>query len=357
MEGQEQNRSEAPTPFKLQKAREKGMVARSIELGFAGGLIALAAFVLIAGGGFAQLLARSMRTALASTSSSATGPDVLRGITSDLGRAIVGPLALFGVTVMTSVLLLELIQLRGFLFSTQALKPDFTRLNPAKGLKRLFSARVFKETLKTIAKMIAYCLATWVVIRMVVDRFGLIAGDGERLAGTLESAALRLLFAFMLVAFGFVVLDQVLVRGEFLKQMRMSRREVTREAREREGEPRIRQRRKQLHAELLKQGKGIGALAGSDLLIVNPEHFAVALRYDDERMDAPVVSAKGRNAHALRLKAEAHRRGLAVVVDPPLARSLYRACAIDRTIPADRYEAVARHYIELRRRSATNGAR
>ncbi|MEP9403193.1 EscU/YscU/HrcU family type III secretion system export apparatus switch protein [Sphingomonas sp. VNH70] len=346
----EQNRSEAPTPFKLQKAREKGQVARSPELGFLAGLLALIGFVSVAGPALVATLAQAMRIALSSGFAEGIEPAGAAGLLARLYGTILSPLLLLGGTLVGIVILLELIQLRGFVLTFHPLKPDWSRLNPAKGLKRLFTLRMLKETLKSLAKFAAYAAATWVVVRGVVTAEGQVAGDGERIATLLHTAGLRLAFAFLLVAVVFAILDQLLVRREFTRQMRMSRREVTREHREREGEPRIKQRRKQLHREMTAQGKG--SVAGSDLLIVNPEHFAVALRYDDAAMTAPEVAAKGRGEHALNLRREAGWRGIPIVADPPLARALFRACTIGATIPGDRFEAVAAHYIALRRAQA-----
>lgn len=351
-EQSEQNRSEEASPFKLQKAREKGTVARSMELGFLAGLLALAGFVLVAGEALVATLARAMRMSLSGGFARAAEPAGAAGMLGELGSTVFAPVALLGGTMVVIVVALELIQLRGFLLTFHPLKPDWSRLNPAKGLKRLFSMRMVKETLKSIVKFALYAAATWDVLRWAVARFAETAGDGDRLPATLEASGLRLTFVFMLVAVAVAILDQILVRGEFAKQMRMSRRDVTRESREREGEPRMKQRRKQLHREMTAQGKG--SLAGADLLVVNPEHFAVALRYDEEAMVAPEVAAKGRNAHALALREEAFRRGLPVIARPPLARALFRACEIGGTIPPDRYEAVAELYIDLRRDRAAS---
>lgn len=354
-EQQEQNRSEEPTPFKLRRAREKGMVARSVELGFLGGLVAVAGFFAMAGPGLAQRLTGIMRQSFtAGIDRAANDPHEAQAMVGTMAWAVLEPLLLLGGTVVVVVAFLEILQLRGFIFSAQPLKPDFSRLNPAKGLKRLFSMRLLKETLKSLLKAVIYTIVIWLVIRYALDHYARISGDGERLAGALEAASLRLIFAFMLVALGFVLLDQMLVRREFLKQMRMSRREVTREARDREGDPRIKSKRKQLHAEFVKANQAMGNLAGSDLVIVNPEHFAVALRYDAGRMTAPEVTAKGRNAHALELRERAFRLGIPVLRRPALARAIYRACEPGAAIPADRYEAVADLYIQLQRERAAH---
>lgn len=353
MAEQEQNRSEAPTPFKLQKAREKGMVARSAELGFLGGLVALAGFGAVAGPAMVSKIAELMRKSFSSGIARATDPVQAQTVIGDLAWAAFAPLALLGATIVTVVIFLEILQLRGLIFTAQPLKPDFNRLNPATGFKRLFSMRMLKETLKTVLKSAVYAVGGWFVVKDAIARFAIAANDGDRLAGALAGAGLRLIFVFIAIAIGFVILDQILVRGEFLKQMRMSRREVTREAKDREGDPRIKQKRKQLHAEFAKQSKGIGGLPGSDLVVVNPEHFAVALRYDPEQMAAPEVSAKGRNRFALALKQEAFRLGIPILERPPLARALFRACQAGKPVPPSTYEEVAELYIALRRRTSS----
>ncbi|OQW70371.1 MAG: hypothetical protein BVN33_17500 [Proteobacteria bacterium ST_bin13] len=348
-EGQEQNRSEAPTPFKLKKAREQGQVPRSIELGFLGGLTGLALFVGMAGETLVGNLTQTMRRALSAGVEQATDPAQASALIGEVAWGAMEPLMLLGGTVVAVVLFLEILQLRGLIFTGKPLKPDFSRLNPAKGLKRLFSMRLIKETLKTVLKASIYTAATWFMVKDAIARYSVIAGDGERLAEAMLGAGMRLIFVYIAIAVGFVILDQILVRSEFTKQMKMSHREVTREAKEREGDPRIKSKRKQLHAEFVRQSQGAGNLPGSDLLIVNPEHFAVALRYDPERMRAPSVSAKGRNRFALALKDEAHRLGIPVLVRPPLARALYRGAVQGAEIAPDTYEAVADLYIELRR--------
>jgi flagellar biosynthetic protein FlhB len=345
--GQEQNRSEEATPFKLQRAREKGQVARSIELGVFGALVSLIVFILIAGEAFAGKMAQLMRLSFSAGIDRASEPEHAAEMIGALYWSALQPIILLGVTIILVVLLLEIIQLRGFLFSTHPLKPDFNRMNPAQGLKRLFSARMLKETLKSLLKAVIYGVATYLVIRHAIANQSLVASDGERLAEVFRSTGLRLLFVFAGIAFGFVLLDQIMVRKEFGKQMRMSRREVTRESREREGEPRIKQKRKQLHAEFAKQGSG--ELRGSDMLVVNPQHYAVALRYDSDRMTAPTVAIKGRNARALALRDRAFQLGIPIMANPALARALFRECDVGREIGGAHYEGVADLYLRLHR--------
>src|SRR5688572_15329926 len=152
----EQNKTEEPTPFKLKRAREKGNVARGTDLGFFAVLVGLTIYLLVAGGQLAKVLADGMRRALATISSSSGDPaSALTAITTSPGK-LIEAVGLFALTIMLTVLLLEIIQVRGIVVSAQPLKPDFGRLNPAKGLKRLFSIRMLKDALKNIAKLIAY---------------------------------------------------------------------------------------------------------------------------------------------------------------------------------------------------------
>lgn len=345
----EQNKSEEATPFKLRRAREKGSVARGIDLSFFAGLLALAGFLTIAGQALIGHLAQMMRTALAVGIKSASDPHEALGLTGASYWAALHPVILFGATIIAVVTLLEIVQLRGFVFSAQPLKPDFSRINPAKGLKRLFSMRLLKEALKSVLKMSAYTIVAVLLIRAAISGAGAGATitDAGSLAEAMRSAGMRMLWIFALVAFLFAILDQVLTRGEFRKQMRMSRREVTRESKEREGDPRIKRKRKQLHAEFVKRSAGLGRLPGSDMLVVNPEHVAVALAYDRTRHQAPVVRAKARNLHAQLMKRRAFSLGIPIIESPALARALYADCETGREIGQEHFHAVAELYFKL----------
>lgn len=349
MEGQEQNKSEEATPFKLKRAREKGQVARGMDLGFVGSLLAMAAFAILFGQQFIANLGELMRGSLTTGIATADSPGQVMATVRAVYLQAAEPLLVLGATIVVVLLVLEVLQLRGVAFSAEPLKPDFSRLNPAKGLKRLFSMRMLKETLKNIFKMAIYVTVAWLLIDGAIDRYAPTIAGAESTAAAMNAAGRRLLFAFFGVALVFMVIDQIIVRREFAKQMRMSRRELTRETKDREGDPRQKQKRLSLHEELTQQTQGLGKLAGADLMITNPEHFAVALRYDPATMDAPLVMARGRNHFAQLMKRKARLLALPVVADPPLARSLYAAYRPDRPITTDHYQDVARHYIALRR--------
>lgn len=145
-----------------------------------------------------------------------------------------------------------------------------------------------------------------------------------------------------------MVVDQIIVRREFHKQMRMSRREVTRESKEREGEPRFKQKRRDIHAQMRAQAEGLGKIAGSDLLVINPEHYAVALHYDPATMDAPMVRARGRNHFAQLMKRKARLLAIPQMRDVALARALYHETNDGEPIRPDHYYGVARLYRTMR---------
>lgn len=352
MEGQEQNKTEEPTHFRLRRAREKGQVARGMDLGFVGSLLALATFVIASGHQFIGTLRDLMRISISSGIDRADTPAQLIPTISSVYWLAFKPLLLLGGAIVVILIFLELVQLRGFIFSTQPLKPDFTRLNPAKGLKRLFSLRMLKETFKNVVKMLIYSFAAWLLVSGAVYTFGDTLQNASGLAIAMESSGKRMLFTFIAIAFFFMIIDQLIVRREYHKQMRMSRREVTRENKEQEGEPRLKQKRKEIHAQMRKQSEGIGKIEGSDFLVTNPDHYAVALKYDVSVMDAPVIRAKGRNHFAQLLKRKARLVSVPIFANPPLARALYQDCREDQPIPPKLYHEVARLYMKLRQQEA-----
>lgn len=342
------DKPEEASPFKLRKARERGQVARGMDLGFVGSLLAVGCVGLIAGEGFFASLAQLMRQSLGGGISTGTDPMQALDLVASTYWAAFQPLVLLGAVLLVILITLELIQLRGFIFTLQPLKPDLQRLNPAKGIKRLFSLRMLKETLKSVLKLAVYGAAAWLLIVAALEELGPRMLDAARLAAGLQSSATRLLMAFIALAFVFMVIDQLIVRKEYSKQMRMSRRELVRESREREGEPRLKQRRRDLHAQMREQSDGLGKIAGSDLLVVNPEHFAVALHYDPKTMRAPEVRARGRNHFAQLMKRKAFLLSIPVIPHAPLARALYAGCKAGQPILPDHYHDVARLYRALK---------
>lgn len=349
-EGSEQNKSEQPTSFRLQKARERGAVARSPDLAFLTGLSGFLLYVWAQGGVFVGRLSSAMRDALVAAPQVLGSERALSEIAGAFLSAVSGPFLLMLATVVALVIVFEIGQLRGLIFSAAPLKPDFTRLNPATGLKRIFSPRLLIEALKAVLKLAVYSSVAGMVILGAASAAAAIV-DADGLASAMAGSARRLMAWFALAALAFAILDQVIVRREFLKKMRMSRREVKREHRDREGDARLKQRRKDLHKEFSKLSESLRGIRGADVLITNPTHFAVALRYDPATMEAPILVSRGAHRFAARLRRLAFLYGVAIIESPPLARALYRG-ELGAPVPEALFEAVAGVYRGLRARRA-----
>lgn len=343
----EQDKSEPATEFKLKKSRERGSVARGMDLGFLAGLGAFAAYSWIAGPSLAADVAEAARGALTTAPQVVGGSHEIMTVTGLVMGHVGRGLILMGGTIFLTVLLFELLQ-TGVVFTAFPLKPDFTRLNPATGFKRVFSVRMLIETLKNVLKLSGYGLVAYLVIASSLRATAPAVQDGRSLLEAMNGSAFRLIAWSLVAAAAFALLDQVVARRDFRKKMRMSRSEVRREMRDREGEPRIKHRRKQLHGEFVKASESLRNVKGADVLVTNPTHIAVALRYDGARMAAPTVVAKGAMDFALRMKRLALLHGVIIVEDKPLARELFRHAALNREIPEASYAAVAKIYRALR---------
>jgi len=347
----DQNKSEPPTPFKLSKAREKGTVARGLDLGFATSLVAFAGYLWIFGPGLMGSLSLSTRRTLVTAPTLASGPNESLRLMGMVFSTIAQPLLFLFGTIFVTVLVFEIVQ-TGLVFSFTPLSPQFSRLSPANGFKRVFSARQFIETCKNVFKLVLYsALAVLVIIDAGKITVPAISDTGA-LVDALARTGFRLLILFAGAAAVVAILDQLIARKDFLKRMRMTRQETRRETRDREGDARFKQRRRQIHREYAKLSKSLRNVRDADVLITNPTHYAVALRYDTASMAAPKVVAQGADRMALRLKRMAFLHGVCTIENRELARNLYHRCEIDREIPETYFRAVAQIYRRLRRQSS-----
>ena len=347
MEGEDQDKSEQATPHKLRKAREQGSVARGTDLGFVGVLLALIGFMWAQGDALQASIAEATRVAFVGGPTLLASPNELIAAMGQILGGVLLPLSWLLLIAFGVVLALEFLQ-TGPVFSVAPLKPDWGRLNPAKGLKRVFSVRMLVETAKATFKVALYAAIVWFLVREAIAIAPAIV-DGASLAEQSEHLGLKLVGFFILAALAFAAVDQLVSRRDFAKRMRMSRRDVRREHKDREGDARLKQRRRQLHGEFAKQGDSLRNVKGADLLITNPTHYAVALKYDPAKMDAPLVVSRGAHGLAGQLRRLAFIHGVPIFQDPELARALYALGDINRKVPADRFQAVADLYLKLRR--------
>lgn len=348
MDDAEQDKPEQPTSYKLDRARKKGMVARGTDLGLLSGLGAFVGFYWCSGNELGSLIANAGRASFVGATSLPGGHVALLVAVEMVLSPFLRPLALMAGSIFGVVLLLELLQ-TGPVFSTQPLKPDFSRLNPANNLKRLFSFRLLIETLKSVLKFAAYTAVAYVFICEILSGGAAPASNARGVIALMAWAGFRLLAFCILLAIVFAVLDQLIARKQFTGKMRMSRRELRQEMKDREGEPRIKQKRKQLHSQFTKSRQSLRNLKSADVLITNPVHYAVALRYDPKTMWAPVVVSNGADLVAQHLKKLAFVYGIPTVEQRALARELYSKCDLNKPIPDNCFGPVADIYNRLKR--------
>lgn len=344
---QDQSRSEQATPYKLAKARERGAIARGMDLSFLTSVAAFTAFAWIEGPGVRTGIARLAGRAIAGAPNLLANPDTLLSSSGALLLAAARPVGFMAAVIFLAVLVMELVQ-TGVVFSTEPMRPDFNRLNPANNFKRLFSLRLLIEIAKNIAKLAIYVFIAWTVISDARRTGPAVITDASHLADALVRTGMKLILLFLGAALVFAAIDQLIARRDFMRRMKMSRREVKRELRDREGDPRLKQRRRQLHRELVKMSQSLRNVRGADVLVTNPLHLAVALRYDPKTMIAPTVVARGAHQFAQRLKRLAFVYGVVIVEDRALARGLFRRTDLDMSVPEEFYRPVADIYLRLR---------
>jgi len=229
----------------------------------------------------------------------------------------------------------------GFLFSPEPLIPKLEKISPKRGLERMFSLRSLVEFLKGIFKI---CVVGLVAYLSVADQLGHIrqlpGDDMLALLLFLSHIAVRLLLWVCVAMFFIALFDLIYQRFSYTKSLRMSRQEVKDEYRQQEGDPHVKRRLKRIRMERARK-RMMSAVPGADVVITNPTHFAVALKYEGDTMQAPVVVAKGADNMALQLRKIAKEHDVTIVENPPLARALYDAVDIDQEIPLVHYQAVA----------------
>lgn len=335
-------KSEEPTPHKLRQAREKGQVAKSREITTAV-LLLLSYFLFKYMGTFMwrelTLMVRSIFLQIQS-------------MPTDFSYAFVGYVFLLGfrgfflavspifAITFVAALITEALQ-TGFLFSFDPLSPRLERLNPMEGFKRIFSLKGLVETFKSILKIIIIFYIAWTAIReelpFIVVLMRASAWDIVQVGASIAyKIAIRVGFFYLLVA----LLDYFYRRWEYMRGLRMSRQEIKEEYKRLEGDPLIKQRMRDLQRQAAQQ-RMMAAVPQADVVVTNPTHIAVALKYQQAKMRAPVILAKGQRLIADEIRRLADEAGISIVENPPLAWSLFRTTKIGQEIPRELYQAVA----------------
>jgi flagellar biosynthetic protein FlhB len=326
------DRSEAATPRRIERAREDGQVALSREaVGWAALLLAtLAAMVALPDLGPGLL--RAMRAAL--ERSHALDMMAVLGVLTEAGLLLVLPVAgaaALGATLAT------LLQTRG-LVSARPLTPSLDKINPWAGLKRLVGPEALAEFARTLIKLVVVGAALWWAVGDLAALQAALHQPAGMLIGVSGAAALRLMTAALIAFAAVAALDLLWVRFRHLRMLRMSRQDLREEAKESEGDPLLRARRRQMR-ERAGRTRMMAAVPRAAVVITNPTHYAVALEYAGGQA-APKVVAKGVDAMAARIREAATAAGVPLVSNPPLARALHRL-ELEAEIPAEHYQAVA----------------
>lgn len=328
------DKTEEPTPRRLRKARDEGDSAVSAAIGQSLG--------------FALVLA--LLPGLLATITVGVGAALRAAITTgqaDLGTAVWLWLALsapvLGVAAAAAALL-GVVQTGGA-FTASRFMPDFSRVNPALGIKGLFTLERVSSLLRSLFAALAIGWLSWGVLRDHMMDVAATAGRSEAVAATAWLLGKRLLWGGAVVALVLAAVDYFFVRRAWLVRHRMTKDEVKREHRESEGDPEVKAARRRAHQEALA-GSMIAAVKNATVLIVNPTHLATALRYVEDEDQAPSIVAHGEGELARRLIEAAHAYGVPVVRDVPIAHAL-RELALGEEIPEALYEAVAEVLREL----------
>ncbi|MFK2878590.1 flagellar biosynthesis protein FlhB [Rhodanobacter hydrolyticus] len=352
----DQEKTEQPTEKRLRESREKGDIPRSRDLSGAAVVMAGVA-VLMTSGERAFEHARRIFSLGLGYSREALFSDTLPQRT--LGAALHEALSLFSPVALATLLaaLFAPILLGGLNFSGKALEPKFERLNPIEGLGRIFAMRGLVELAKALLKVIfiggvlAMLLRHWQDALQATGRGSVATGIAQAM-GLLGQSALW--FGGILALLGGI--DAVYQKYDHGKRLRMSRQEIKDEMKESEGSPEIKGRIRQVQMAQARR-RMMQELPKADVVVVNPTHYAVALRYDDGRMGAPRVIAKGVDVLAMQIRQVAGSHHIPLVEAPPLARALYATTKLDQEIPAALYVAVAQVlvYVYQLKQAAAHG--
>ena len=336
----DQDKTEEPTARKLRKAKEEGQVARSIELPAAAVVIGSFLLILMMGGWLMTRLADLFAGSFMFNTKTLAKPELLPVALGDsLQQAFVLFIPLILLTILLAVVASGLTG--GYFISLKAVAPKASKLDPMQGFKRMFGMHAVVELGKAILKFVLVTAVLWASIAANTDT--LVAIGRMALEPALWAAGMMIAKSALWVALSLAVIAMIDVpfqKYEFLKRMRMTKQEIKDEMKDIEGRPEVkaqirRRQREMSNARMMQRVKD------ADVVITNPDHFAVALEYDPAGDGAPVLVAKGTDFMAQNIREEAARHGVQVFAAPPLARALYFTTELEQPVPEPLYHAVA----------------
>ena len=341
MAEQFQEKTEQPTPKRLSEAREKGNIPKSTEVNSAVVLLAGIGLIYLYGGVLYHKLTLIFRGIF---SGGFMVSLTLTNIQSYFiqGIHIIGvPTLLFLMGLMAIALSASYLQV-GFVFTLNPLKPKGEKLNPFKGFKKiLFSPRTLEESVKNLLKLAIVITIGYLAIKGYLTQFPLLLDQGVTdIARFMIKGALSITFKIGLALAFIAAADYAFQRYEHIRNLKMTKQEVKDENKQTEGDPKIKSRIRSLQLEMSRR-RMMQEVPKADVVITNPTHYAVALKYEPGKMSSPKLIAKGKNRIALKIREIAEQHGIPIMEDPELARSLYAVMDIDDEVPERFFKAVA----------------
>lgn len=339
-EQNKEEKTEEPTQKRLKKAREEGNVAKSTEVSSVIVLVIATVICLQFGGWMYSMIDHLFKTFLGNPAQPISSPaNAMQFIKMAgwYGFSIMAPM-LIG---LFAVALLANVGQTGVIFSTKAIAFKGKRLNPIKGIKQKFSMKSLVELVKGFAKLLLIIGILYFTLRYQIDDIAsfliLPIGGIIRQSGTYILTIVSRILACLLVL---AIADAVYQRYQHRKDLKMTRKEVKDELKQTEGDPHMKNRRKEKAAEMHERRLD-HAVLGSEVVVTNPTHYAVALHYDPGQNEAPIIRAKGQRNRALKIKEFANEYGVPIVENKPVARALYASAEEGEFVPPELYKAVA----------------
>lgn len=353
------DKTEDPTEKRKKDSREKGEIARSKELNTLAIMLAGSAGLLIFGGALAEDLMEVMRYNFSISRETLYNTDSMAAFLLHSGKIALIALQPVLITLLIAAIVGP-IALGGWLFAAGSLAPKFSRMNPLAGLKRMFSAKALVELLKALAKFFIILIVALLVLKSDIDDLLRIAHEPLELAvihslQVVGWSALWMACGLILIA----AVDVPVQLWESHKKLLMTKQEVREEHKDQEGRPEVKQRIRQVQREM-SQRRMMSAIPDADVIITNPTHYAVALKYDPEKGGAPMLLAKGSDFLALKIREIGAKHNILLLESPALARSIYHSTELEQEIPAGLYLAVAQvlaYVYQIRQHQAGKGKR
>lgn len=336
----ESSKTEEPTPKKLEEARRKGQVPLSREVNNWIMLLASTIVVLMIAPAIMADLFRYMRTFIEQAHMMPGVPGGFSVVLGDTYWAVLKILILPLLVLVVAAFVGPFAQV-GAIFAPNVIAPEMSKISPVKGMERLFSKRSLLEFVKGILKIsIIGCIGAMILMPFYGSVDHMIGLEPIAMLHEISILVAKLMMGILVVLVIVAVIDLVYQRQEHYKKMRMTKQELKDEYKQSEGDPHVKAKLRQLRQEKAR-ARMMQAVPGADVVITNPTHFSVALKYDPETMGAPVVVAKGVDEVAARIREIAKENDVPIVENPPLARVLFATVDIDAIIPAEHYQAVA----------------